>query len=79
MTTTIKIFRQKVQSTQVYQALGTVQKQIISTRQNIDAIGKSLMLIEKEGVKRWEETSQNSRNNAEIIRELYAKSLTINT
>jgi hypothetical protein len=37
------------------------------------------MLIEKEGVKRWEETSQNSRNNAEIIRELYAKSLTINT
>jgi hypothetical protein len=42
MTTTIKIFRQKVQSTQVYQALGTVQKQIISTRQNIDAIGKNI-------------------------------------
>lgn len=79
MTTTIKIFRQKVQSTQVYQALGTVQKQIISTRQNIDAIGKSLMIIEKEGVKRWEEVSQNSRNNAEIIRELYAKNLTVNT
>jgi hypothetical protein len=33
-------------------------KQIISTRQNIDAIGKSLMLIEKEGVKRWEETAK---------------------
>jgi hypothetical protein len=69
MTTTIKIFRQKFKVPK-YQALGTVQKQIISTRQNIDAIGKTYA-NRKEGVKRWEETSQNSRNNAEIIRELY--------
>jgi hypothetical protein len=49
MTTTIKKILDKSSKYQVYQALGKVQKQIISTRQNIDAIGKSLMLIEKEG------------------------------
>ena len=77
MTVKIKNFRQKVQSTQVFQSLGSMQKQIVSTRQNIDAISKSLTVVEEKGIKHWEQHSQNSLNNAEIIRELYAKSLNV--
>jgi hypothetical protein len=41
MTTTIKIFRQKFKVPKCTKHL-EVQKQIISTRQNIDAIGKNI-------------------------------------
>jgi len=77
MRSTHKTFRKKVQNTQVYQSLGKVQKEIVSTRQNLDAIGKSLEVVEKNGIKHWEQVSQNSPNNAEIIRELYSKNLTV--
>ena len=77
MRATHKTFRQKVQNTQVYQSLNKVQKDMISTTQNLTAIGKSLVVVEQNGIKHWEEVSQNSRNNAEIIRELYSKSLIV--
>jgi hypothetical protein len=56
MTTTIKIFRQNKVPKCTKHLKGT--KQIISTRQNIDAIGKKSLFNRKEGVKRWEETSK---------------------
>jgi hypothetical protein len=71
-------FREKVKETQVYQSLRPVQKGIVRTRQNLDAIGKSLEFVQKNGIKVWEEITQNKPNNAEIIRELHAKNLDVN-
>ncbi|MEO8532830.1 MAG: hypothetical protein ABI441_03735 [Flavobacterium sp.] len=70
-------FRRKVQNTQVYLSLGKIQKEIISTQQNLSAIGKSLAFVEKNGIKIWEKVSGNSINNAEIIREIHAKNLEV--
>jgi hypothetical protein len=50
---------------------------MISTTQNLTAIGKSLAVVEKNGVKHWEQHSQNNQNNAEIIRELYMNQLEV--
>lgn len=72
-----KSFRRKVQNTQAYKSLGKIQKEIISTQQNLNAIGKSLDFVEKNGVKVWETVSGNSLNNAEIIREIHAKNLEV--
>ena len=47
-------FREKVKDTQVYQSLRPVQKGIVRTRQNLDAIGKSLEFVQKNGIKVWE-------------------------
>lgn len=77
MRATHKTFRHKVQNTQVFQSLNKVQKDMVSTTQNLTAIGKSLTVVEQKGIKHWQEVSQNSPNNAEIIRELYSKSLTV--
>lgn len=79
MRATHKTFRHKVQNTKVYQSLNKVQKDMISTTQNLTAIGKSLAVVEQKGIKHWEQHSQNNLNNAEIIRELYVKNLTVNT
>jgi len=77
MGNTHTIFRQNVKNTEVYQSLDSVQKGIISTRQNLDAIGKSLEFVQENGIKIWEDITQNSLNNAEIIRELHIKNLEV--
>jgi len=69
--------RKKVITTQVFQNLGKVQQEIASTGQNIKAIYSSLLVAKKRGIKHWESISQNSRNNAEIIRELYANQIEV--
>lgn len=77
MNTHTSNLRKKVKATQVFTNLNTFHKEIVNTRQNLKAIGKSLLVIEKEGIKNWEERTQNSYNNAEIIREIYAKHLEV--
>lgn len=82
MQTKIKVpkngtIRRKVRATQVFQNLGRVQQDIASTGQNIKAIHCSLFVAKQHGIKHWEAVSQNSRNNAEIIRELYANQLEV--
>lgn len=69
--------RRRVRATQVFQNLGKVQQEIVSTGQNIKAIHSSLFVVKQNGIKHWESVSQNSRNNAEIIRELYVKQLEV--
>lgn len=70
-------FRSKVVATQVYQNLGKIQQQIVSAGQNVKAIRSSFLVVKQNGIKYWESVSQNSRNNAEIIRELYANQLEV--
>ena len=81
MQTTIKTpkngTRKKVIATQVFQNLGKVQQEIASTGQNIKAIHSSFLVVKQQGIKHWEFVSQNSRNNAEIIRELYVNQLEV--
>lgn len=77
MKKTHKSFRRKVQDTQVYKSLGKIQKGIVNTRQNLSAINTSLKFVKENGVKKWEQVSENSVNNAEIIREIHAKNLEV--
>ena len=74
----IKKIRRTVQQTDVYQKSDSVHKSIISTRQNLDAIGKSLLYVQQNGIKIWEDITQNNHRNAEIIRELHIKNLEVN-
>ncbi|MBC7847230.1 MAG: hypothetical protein H7Y10_12135 [Flavobacterium sp.] len=69
--------RRRVRATQVFQNLGKIQQGIVSTGQNIKAIHSSLKVVKQNGIKHWESVSQNSQNNAEIIRELYANELEV--
>lgn len=72
-----KALKKQVKETQVYKALDFVQKEFIRRSQNIQVIERGLFIINDAGVKRWSEVTKYSPNNEEIIRELYANSLTI--
>jgi negative regulator of sigma E activity len=69
--------RAKVNDTHAFLALNKVQRDIVNTGQNITAIYKGLEEVKTNGVLHWETFSQNSRNNAEIIREIYTNSLEV--
>ncbi|MFW0737606.1 hypothetical protein [Flavobacterium sp. T12S277] len=77
MKNTHKSLRRKVHDTQVYQSLGKIQRGIVNTRQNLSAINTSLKFVKEKGVKEWEQVSQNSISNAEIIREIHTKNLEV--
>lgn len=82
MQTKIKVprsgtIRRRVRTTAVFINSNKVQQDILSTNQNLNAINSSLFLAKKHGIKHWEKVSQNSRNNAEIIRELYVNQLEV--
>ena len=66
-------FRQKVESTMAFKSLSIFQQRFVGQMQNIIAIGKSIEFIEENGLDKWEEVSQNSTINKEIIRELYTQ------
>jgi hypothetical protein len=68
---------EKVKKTQAFLALNKAQRDIASTGQNITAIGKGIAAVKLNGFLHWETFSQNSRNNTEIIREIYANSLEV--
>jgi predicted nucleic acid-binding Zn finger protein len=67
--------RSRVRETQAFSSLGKFQQQIVNTGQNITAIHRSLETVKSIGLGKWEKISQNSINNSEIVRELYANSL----
>ncbi|MFV5696665.1 hypothetical protein ACM55G_14645 [Flavobacterium sp. LB3P122] len=69
--------RAKVRETQAFLSLSKIQQEIVNTGQNITAIFKGFEVVKQNGIKYWERYSQNSRNNAEIIRELYGNSLEV--
>lgn len=69
--------RAKVKETQAFLSLSKPQQQIAKTGQNITAIHKGIEEVKVHGVLQWETFSQHSRNNSEIIRELYANSLEV--
>ncbi|MBC5840776.1 hypothetical protein H8R23_05105 [Flavobacterium sp. F-380] len=69
--------RAKVKETQVFLALNKVQQGIVSTRQNLTAISNGVASVKVNGIVHWETFSQNSRNNSEIIREIYTNSLEV--
>jgi len=69
--------RRRVRASQVFIKSNKVQQDILTTNQNLNAINSSLFVAKKHGIKHWETFSQNSRNNAEIIRELYANQLEV--
>lgn len=69
--------RAKVRETQAFTSLTKAQQEIVKTGQNITAIFNGFQAVKINGVVHWETFSQNSQNNAEIIRELYANSLEV--
>lgn len=69
--------RARVRETQAFQSLSKIQQRVVNTGQNITAIYKGFQVVKQNGIKHWETFSQNSRNNAEIIRELYGNSLEV--
>jgi len=69
--------RRRVRATAVFLNSNKVQQDILTTNQNLNAINSSLFVAKKHGIKHWESVSQNSRNNTEIIRELYANQLEV--
>jgi hypothetical protein len=69
--------RARVRETKAFLGLTNIQQEIINTGQNITAIHKGLETAKANGILFWEHNSQNSINNAEIIRELYANSLEV--
>jgi hypothetical protein len=69
--------RARVRETQAYLSLGKIPQLIVNTGQNITAIFRSLETVRNIGIKEWEQVSQNSINNKEIVRELYANSLEV--
>jgi hypothetical protein len=69
--------RAKVKETQAFLALNKAQRDIVNTGQNITAIRKGIEAVKLNGFLHWETFSQNSRNNSEIIREIYANSLEV--
>lgn len=70
--------RARVRETQAFLSLGKFQRNIVNSGQNITAIHKSLETVRTLGVKQWEQVSQNSINNSEIVRELYANDQVVN-
>jgi hypothetical protein len=69
--------RARVRETKAFLSLTNIQQEIVNTGQNITAIHKGLESVKVNGILFWEHNSQNSINNAEIIRELYANSLEV--
>jgi hypothetical protein len=69
--------RKRVRTTRVFRDSNRIQQGIISTNQNLKAINNSLFLVKQKGIKHWETISQNTRSNAEIIRELYTNQLEV--
>jgi hypothetical protein len=69
--------RARVRETQAFLRLGKFQQNIVNTGQNITAIYRSLETVKTIGIGKWEQVSQNSINNSEIVRELYANSLEV--
>jgi hypothetical protein len=69
--------RARVRETKAYLSLGKIQQRIVNTGQNITAIFKSIETVKNVGIGQWDQISQNSINNKEIVRELYANSLEV--
>ena len=69
--------RAKVKETQAFLSLTKTQQKVANTGQNITAIFKGIEAVKVHGILHWETFSQNSQNNSEIIRELYANSLEV--
>lgn len=69
--------RKRVRATQVFKKLRPIQQELTCCSQNLRAINNSLFVVKQNGIKHWEKISQNSPNNAEIIRELYANQLEV--
>lgn len=82
MQTKIKVprsgtIRRRVRASQVFINSNKVQQDILTTNQNLNAINSSLFVAKQNGIKHWEKISQNTHNNAEIIRELYVNQLEV--
>jgi len=69
--------RRRVRATQAFNQLRPIQQELVCCSQNLKAINNSLFVVKQNGIKHWEKISQNSHNNAEIIRELYANQLEV--
>ena len=72
-----KTLKQRVKETQLYRGLNAVQKEFLSTSQNVIVIERALFIIADAGITRWQQVSKYSPNNEAVIRELYMNNLEV--